>query len=370
MKANRNLRMAGLPALGLVAARRWMMKVSGNASCASRAAHPGLRLSALLGFVVPFFFLSGTTPARAASTAVTTCGQVLSAAGDYELTHDLGPCEGDGVVIAASGVHLTLAGHTISGLNPPSVCDFRTTKATQVGVRAEGPFTDVRINGGTVTGFVSGIRLVGIPTSFIKFNVTAMTVTDSCILGTVAAFAQNGRIATSVAKGNGLDGIALVGASVSGICFPCIQNITVESNDASANARFGILNEGNSITMRENVVNGNAALPTGAGIGIFGDNNTIDRNSANNNKLPSGFGIVLEQGVQGNVITGNTANGNVTGIDVEQNASSNTVQGNIAHGNSSADLNDSNSACDSNIWKGNNFDTATVAGGPNPGCIR
>src|SRR5215831_15420343 len=55
--------------------------------------------------------------------------------------------------------------------------------------------------------------------------------------------------------------IALVGASVAGICFPCIQDITVECNDASGNARFGILNEGNNILMRQNIVNGNAALP-------------------------------------------------------------------------------------------------------------
>ena len=319
---------------------------------ASRAAHSRVRLSALLGLVVTFFFLSGITPARAASTAVTTCGQVLGAAGDYELTRDLGPCEGDGVVIVASGVHLTLAGHTISGVNPPSVCDFRTTTATQVGVRAEGPFTDVGINGGTVTGFVSGIELVGAPTSPIGFTVTAMTVTHSCALGIVAEFAQNGLIATSDVTGNGEDGIALVGASVAGICFPCIQDITVECNDASGNARFGILNEGNNILMRQNIVNGYAALPTGAGIGIFGNNNTIDRNSADNNKLPSGFGIILEQGVQGNVITGNTTNGNVTGIDVELNASLNTIKGNIAHGNNSADLNDTNAACGSNTWKG------------------
>ena len=322
-----------------------------------------MRLSVLLGLLVPFLFLLETTPARAGSTAVTTCGQILSGAGDYELTNDLGPCQGDGVVIAASGVHLTLGGHTISGVNPPSVCDFRTTTAKQVGVRAQGPFTNVRINGGIVTGFLNGIELVGVPPSFIEFTVTAMTLTNNCALGIVAVAAQNGLIATSVVKGNGEDGIALVAEGISGICNPCIQNITVESNDASGNARFGILNEGNSITMRENIVDDNAALPTGAGIGIFGSNNTIDRNSANNNKLPSGFGIILEQGVKGNVITGNTANGNATGIDVELNTSSNTVRGNIAHGNSSADLSDVNPACGSNTWKNNNFDTA------NQGCI-
>ena len=34
---------------------------------------------------------------------------------------DLGPCQGDGVLVAARGVRLTLAGQTISGVNPPSV---------------------------------------------------------------------------------------------------------------------------------------------------------------------------------------------------------------------------------------------------------
>src|SRR5712692_6944579 len=180
--------------------RRWLMKVRTHAS---RAAHGGLHLAVLLGLAVAFFFLLGTTPARAGSTAVTTCGQVLGAAGEYELTRDVGPCQGDGVVIAASGVHLTLAGHTISGVNPPSVCNFQTSTATQAGVRAEGPFTDLLINGGTITGFVQDIRLVGLPTAPLAFTVTAMTVTDSCELGIAVHFAQDGRIATSVVTGNG-----------------------------------------------------------------------------------------------------------------------------------------------------------------------
>jgi len=339
---------------------------SGRYACVAR---PG-RLPMLFGLVPAFLFLLGTTPARAGSTPVTTCGQVLSAAGDYELTTDLGPCSGDGVVIAGSGVHLTLAGHTISGMNPPDVCNFQTTKASQIGVRTQGAFTDVRVNGGTVTGFVDGVYLAGIPTSLIDFTVTAMAITDNCAFGIAAGYAHNSLIATSVVARNGIDGIALVGAKVAGICFPCIQSISVEYNDASGNARFGILNEGNSMTIRDNIVNHNAALPTGAGIGIYGNNNAIDSNSTNNNKGPSGFGILLEQGAQGNVVTGNTANGNVVGIDAELDASSNTLSGNIAHGNSGEDLDDANRGCGSNTWKSNSFDTALVAGGPNPGCIR
>ena len=80
------------------------MKLGTNAS---RAAHRGLHSSVFLGLIISLLLLSGVNPARAASTAVTSCGQILAAAGDYELTGDLGPCKGDGVVIAASGVHLT-----------------------------------------------------------------------------------------------------------------------------------------------------------------------------------------------------------------------------------------------------------------------
>ena len=113
-------------------------------------------------------------------------------------------------------------------------------------------------------------------------------------------------------------------------------------------------------------MNANAALFTGAGVPIFGNDNTIAVNSANNTNVPLGtvgaFGIILEQGVQGKVVIGNTANGNVTGIDIEANAASNMVKGNIAHGNGSADLQDANPACGSNTWKADNFDTALVAG--------
>jgi len=343
------------------------MKVSTHAR---QAAHGGLHLSVFLGLVVSCFVLAWTTPARAGSTAVTTCGQVLRTAGDYELAQDVGPCQGDGVVIAANGEHLTLAGHTIAGVNPPSVCNFRTTGATQAGVRAEGPFTDLLINGGTITGFVQGIRLVGLPTAPLAFTVTAMTVTDSCELGIAVHFAQDGLIATSVVTGNGLDGIGLVGAGVG-----VLQNITIEDNHVSGNARYGILDEGNNINIRDNIVNDNAALFTGAGIAVFRNDNTINRNAINNTNVPPGAvgapGIILASGVQNNVVTGNTANGNVTGIDIERNASSNTIKGNIAHGNSSADMQDANPACDANTWKANNFDTALVAGVAvgNAGCI-
>ena len=52
-------------------------------------------------------------PTRAA-TAVSSCGTVISSPGDYQLSADLS-CAGDGITIAASGVHLSMAGHGLTG---------------------------------------------------------------------------------------------------------------------------------------------------------------------------------------------------------------------------------------------------------------
>jgi parallel beta-helix repeat protein len=89
------------------------------------------------------------------------------------------------------------------------------------------------------------------------------------------------------------------------------------------------------------------------------------------------FGIEVGPGLgsaTGNLVEGNTANGNSQGILVLDGATSNTIRLNTATGNSVVDLNDSNSACDANVWTTNTFITDLVAGisdgGPGIGCIQ
>jgi len=89
------------------------------------------------------------------------------------------------------------------------------------------------------------------------------------------------------------------------------------------------------------------------------------------------FGIALFPGLgsaTGNLVQGNTANGNAEGILVFTGATSNTVQLNTATGNSDVDLTDVNSSCDSNTWTNNTFVTDRVDGvpdgGPGVGCIQ
>src|SRR5262249_39766500 len=116
----------------------------------------------------------GVAPAAAQSTAVDTCGQELSAAGNYHLTGDLS-CSSDGVVITASAVSLTLAGYTITGVSSLESCDV---DQPQFGVRVESGTANVRVSGGTVTGFVDGVMLYG-----SNSRVSAMTVTNNCVFG-------------------------------------------------------------------------------------------------------------------------------------------------------------------------------------------
>src|SRR5262245_48811359 len=123
-----------------------------------------------------FFGLGlGRGAAQPASTPVTQCGQVLDAPGLYHLPQDLGPCPGDGVVITASNVRFSLAGHTLSGVSTQQSCDLDNP---QYGITIAGDTRGVRVGGGTVRGFVDGIVQSG-----SRSRVTATTVADNCLFG-------------------------------------------------------------------------------------------------------------------------------------------------------------------------------------------
>src|SRR6266850_544399 len=156
--------------------------------------------------VVPLFtglMLVGVAPASAQSTAVDTCGQQLSAPGNYHLTGDLSSST-DGVVITASDVSFTLAGYTISGVSSRDSCDV---DQPQLGVRVEPGTSNVRVSGGTVTGFVDGVMLYG-----SNSRVSAMTITNNCVFG-ITVSSDGNVVDTNAISGSGWDGIALAAAS-------------------------------------------------------------------------------------------------------------------------------------------------------------
>jgi parallel beta-helix repeat protein len=303
--------------------------------------------------LVVFVLTFGPDTARAESTQVTYCGQELDQAGDYHLAQDLGPCTGHGVVITASDVRFTLAGHTITGL---SSCDMDNP---QTGVDVRNPATGVRISGGTVTGFVDGISLTS------GSRVTAMRVADNCFFGIIVN-GTRGQVDTSIVSGS-VDGVALCQA----------QDSVVTSNEIFGNSRYGVLmscdigaNDHN--TVAQNILRENG-LPEGdgGGLGVFtGSGHRILGNAIGGNWL----GLILLT-TTGTEVSDNTVNGNLTeGIVLTGGAQGSTVGGNTAYHNGRTDLQDDNPTCGTNTWTGNLFLTDIVAGapddGPDAGCIR
>jgi len=75
------------------------------------------------------------------------CGSTLTA--NTTLTGNIGPCEGNGLIIGADGITLNCAGHTISGRNH-----------LNVGITLDGR-TKVTVKNCKVTGFATGFYLIG-----------------------------------------------------------------------------------------------------------------------------------------------------------------------------------------------------------------
>jgi parallel beta-helix repeat protein len=299
----------------------------------------GRTVAATLGLAASFLG-AGLGSARADSTPVTECGQPLDAPGDYHLAQDLGPCAGHGVVISASDVRFTLAGHTISGISSQASCDLDNP---QTGVWVEGSTANVRVSGGTVTGFVDGIGLYG-----SHSRATALRVVDNCVYGILVGGTGN-RVDTSLVSGSD-DGVLLCEA----------QEAVVTSNELVGNLRYGAVvsctgtdhNEVIQNIMREN------GLPTGdgGGVGIFnGSQNRIAGNAISGNW----DGIWLAS-AGSTVVEDNTVNANLShGIGVNLQAPGVVVQveSNTAFGNGAVDLLEGN-PCGTNTWTDNHFGTS------------
>ena len=299
---------------------------------------------------------------RCQPTPVTTCGQVLSVAGEYVLTTDLNctgtPGDYNGITITASNVVLHLAGHIIAS----SDCD---TSRNISGIFVAGGIMGVKIDGGTVIGFNDGIVL-----SSSHSRVEGMTVRNACEFG-IAVQGEKNRVETNVVTGSGSDGIILSPAT----------DTVISSNYCSGNKRAGVaLSDGaHDNTIADNILNNNGGTGEGYGVAIFnGGNNVVRNNAANHND----FGIRISSAVNptrnpllGNKVVGNTVDGNMkTGIWVEVAGAPSIITLNKVWGSGETDMLDDSSRCDGNIWRQNTFRTDLVAGtadgGPCAGCIR
>lgn len=342
--------------------------------------------------------------ARAAAPVSVACGQVVRVT--TVLARDVGPCPGDGIIVGADGITLDLNGHRVIGPVGPD---------DSVGIRLFGR-TGVGVQGGTVSGFGAGIAIFG----GARNTVTNVTVSDNIGLldgsgsfgDGIAMFGSIGNVLrSSVVRHNGpFDGVGVFGARSTGN--QILGNVIEDNNVARFVPAAGLM-----LTFDD-------GINLGAGVG-GGSHTTIDHNRIRANGLNgidacsnrgepclttddvitdnlvqgNGFGDPLNpdlfdtgdgihvvgitppggsfedffpptrEHVADNLVTGNAGNGILIG------SSDNQILDNVVVGNARSpvdiffDLQDVSidDNCDSNVWRGNTYGTAspdcTAAGG-------
>lgn len=239
-------------------------------SCALFAVAPGTALAAHVG-----------------------CGVIVTQ--DTTLDSDLVDCPANGVLIAAEGVTLDLAGHTIDG-------------AGAFGVVTTGRSSGTTVTGGRVRGFQNAVSLVN----------------------------GGGHLLRNLELSGGHDGILLVGVTNT-----VVENVLAWGNDGSGLNMPGARNV--LVTDSVLVANGAGVSASGAGSSrlehsFFGWNTFHGLRFAglsdsvlfaNGVHANGSVGIRLEEGSSGNVLSGNRVSGSGTdGIVLADDSGANRLERN------------------------------------------
>jgi parallel beta-helix repeat protein len=305
----------------------------------------------------------GASSAGAGAPAV-SCGSTLTKS--TTLRTDLLRCTGTALVIGADGITVNLGGHTISGTNAAGSEGIANDGHAGVRIVGGGKITDFRLNGvgmrkapkSVVRGLTirrigaggaegepvsAGIAIVDSPGSQVIGNDVANDVEAYQADGADVLNSPGSAVRGNSLSHNSWNGLALIASAESRITdnqFDANGNngtevngdsdgVMVADNGADDNASIGIV-AGSARNLR---VVGNIAMRNDTGLFFFDLHaSLISKNSATSNR--SGLELSGGQfGSDGNRLTGNTANRNVSGIGVVDGANGNVVSGNTANGN-------------------------------------
>lgn len=326
--------------------------------------------------------VSAAEPAREPARTTVTCGQRLTQS--TTLANDLVDCAGNGLVVAANGITIDLAGHTIDGTNArrPGTGGIMNTR-----------HKNVTVENGTITDFyftAAGVQGAG---GNVLRKLTIRNIGAGCKRGDVCAgiFLTNAprtRIVGSVISNdvrafqvNGIDVYSSPAADVErnriernageGLAMFQSPNSRVSGNHFEANKGNGLDVNGTSDVVRVSANtsrgNGNAGIAVGANRGARVLGNTVSSNrdvglllfnledsvARGNKASDNGNGIVLyggqagvagwagKHGARHNRLLGNTAEGNsragiwVRGDSRRESVDRNLLVGNVANRNGS-----------------------------------
>jgi parallel beta-helix repeat protein len=344
------------------------------------------RLAGGLAAVLASTLLAVVGSAGPAAATHVSCGQTITSR--TILDSDVGPCNGNGIIIGADGVSLDLNGHRVFGTSAfgegAGILVFRRTGVT--------------ISNGTVSGFDGGVVIEGGSGNTVR-GITArdnIGFRSSATVGTLYGdgiailSSQNNQILRNLAVNNGpFAGIGVYSdvdndhpRQTTGVS----SGNVLDGNSAIANVttRAGVVNfastEADGVRLElgsaGNLVINNQFSRNGLdGISLFAraNNNILRNNVMDANGLRTtarrGNGINLFGSTLGNVIEGNrvTRNGD-NGISV--GGQNNQIRANVALQNAFLpplnvnvprfDLRDTNVNCDNNQWVTNTFNTRNM----------
>jgi hypothetical protein len=192
-------------------------------------------------------------PASANPPTPVTCGDTISAPGDYSLRGD---CSGDGITIAANGVHLQLNGFTMHGGEVGIGIGF--LGVPRFALHIEGP--------GTITGYDKGIDFKSAFDALIE----RVTTTANVEVGVSIDLSQRDHFMNVVSTGNG-----------SGFSQSSSSSIDYDHVIASSN-QIGIFFAGVPVGSTATKIHGSTANGNSVGIEIMSGStgNDVDGNTA------------------------------------------------------------------------------------------
>ncbi len=155
-----------------------------------------MRLSTfVLNIALLSFTLFGVTLADA-QMQITGCNSVANVPGDYIIADDINCVAGDfGIQVVANNVHIDFNGKTLAGAPLPNPGNplfdlggfgIHTSLTNEFGVGSCLGVTGLHVTGpGTITGWLTGVKLCASSPTEMRARVTGMTLTANRRFGIV-----------------------------------------------------------------------------------------------------------------------------------------------------------------------------------------
>jgi parallel beta-helix repeat protein len=334
------------------------------------------------------FTLFGVTPADA-QMQITNCNWVADVPGNYIIANDINCGAGDfGIQVSANNVHIDFNGKTLAGApidpdNDVGGFGINTSSTNVFGVDSCSGVTGLHVTGpGTITGWLTGVKLCASSPTEMRARVTGMTLTENRRFGIVLLNSDRNQVKNNILSFNG--GLRWgAGVRLSGSNNNRFDTNVVEDNatdvGAAAPKSGGFLLHGildgrtgsNDNVFKANTINRNGApdgnqnppfeFSAGIRLSVSSSGNTVKNNTMIEN-IQSGIKVFSDDNsIKDNTITDTQQSADTVsnGIHLTPSASNNTIKGNNVSGSNTDLADEPSGVCPTdNTWKNNVFSSS------------